>query len=104
MHYAATLRSSACAQTAPNMPVLAPITAAGLFRSTVATRGREAQSTAFLSAPGIDDLYSGVVNTSASASAIAWRRRATAGGPLPMSSSSSYGGIAPGDSAIVDGL
>ena len=30
---ASDLRSSACAHTAPNMPVLAPITAAGLLRS-----------------------------------------------------------------------
>ena len=33
------LRTSACAQTAPNRPVLAPITAAGLSRSTLSGNG-----------------------------------------------------------------
>ena len=83
------MRSSACAHTAPNMPVLAPITATGLLRSGLIAGGREAQSTAFLSTPGIDELYSGVANSRASAPAIASLKRATAGGPLPMSSSSS---------------
>src|SRR3954447_15204216 len=90
---ASTLRSSACAQTAPNIPVLAPITATGLLRSGFDTSGREAQSTAFFSTPGIDELYSGVANRTASASAIARLRATTGAGRLP-SSSSSYGGIA----------
>src|SRR5919201_1973262 len=74
------LRSSACAQTAPNAPVLAPTTATGLFRSTFVASGREAQSIAFLSWPGMDALYSGVANSTASALAIASFRRATLGG------------------------
>ena len=48
-----TLRSSACAQTAPKTPALEPITATGLLRNAFVASGREAQSSAFLSAPGI---------------------------------------------------
>ena len=44
-------------RTAPKMPVLAPMTAAGLPRSALAGKGRDAQSTAFFSWPGIDALY-----------------------------------------------
>ena len=55
--------------------------------------GREAQSRAFLSAPGIDELYSGVEMRTASASRIASRNLATAPGAGSTSSSSSYGGI-----------
>ena len=91
---ASTLRSSACAQTAPNAPVLAPTTATGLFRSTFVASGRDAQSSAFFSWPGTDELYSGVAKRSASAPAIASRKRATAGGAGWTSSSSSYGGTA----------
>jgi len=50
------LRSSACAQTAPKIPVLAPITANGLLRHALSGNGREAQSTAFLRPPGIEPL------------------------------------------------
>ena len=78
---ASTLRSSACAQTAPNIR-LAPITATGLLPAGSAS-GREAQSTAFLSTPGIDELYSGVANSRASASAIARSRPTTGAGPFP---------------------
>jgi hypothetical protein len=84
-----TLRSSAWAQTAPNIPVLAPITATGLLRSGLLAGGRDTQSMAFLSTPGIDELYSGVAKSTASASAIAWRSAVTAAGPSPRSSSSS---------------
>src|SRR2546426_8664557 len=91
---ASTLRSSAWAQTAPNIPMLAPITATGLLRRGLSPTGREAQSTAFFSTPGIDALYSGVANSTASARAIAPRRWTTGAGPSPTSSSSSYGGIA----------
>ena len=55
-----TLRVSACAHTAPNMPVLAPITSAGLPRIGFSAIGRETQSSAFFSPPGIEWLYSGV--------------------------------------------
>jgi hypothetical protein len=43
------LRSSACAQTAPNIPVLAPMTADGLLRMGAVAFGRDAQSIAFFS-------------------------------------------------------
>ena len=78
-----TLRSSPCAQTAPNIPVLAPMTTAGLARSAFSGNGREAQSSAFFSAPGIEELYSGVLMRTASAAASASRSAATvAGGGL----------------------
>jgi hypothetical protein len=74
------LRSCACAQTAPKIPVLAPITATGLLRQALSGNGRDAQSTAFLRAPGIEPLYSGVAIRIASAAAIARRSRSTAAG------------------------
>ena len=83
-----TLRPSACAHTAPNMPVLAPMTATGLPRKTFSASGREAQSSAFLSCPGSEWLYSGVEIRTASASAMAARRWATASGAGATSSSS----------------
>ena len=87
-----TLRSSACAQTAPNMPVLAPATATGLSRRTFAGNGREAQSSAFLSAPGMEALYSGVAMSRASADAIAWRSATTRGDGVAVSSILVVGG------------
>ena len=54
--------------------------------------GRDTQSSAFLSAPGIDELYSGVTKKTPSAPAIAARRRSTVSGAL-ISSSSSNGGM-----------
>src|SRR3954468_3882476 len=86
-----TLRTSACAHTAPNSPVLAPTTAAGLSRRTLSGNGRDAQSSAFLSAPGSEALYSGVAIRSASASEIASRKSWTAAGGF-VSRSSSKGG------------
>jgi hypothetical protein len=75
-------------------PVLAPITATGLLRSRLVASGRDTQSMAFFRTPGIDELYSGVANRTASALEIARLRSATAAGPSPISSSSQYGGIA----------
>jgi hypothetical protein len=60
--------------------VLAPTTATGLFRSMFVTTGRETQSIAFFSWPGMDALYSGVANSTASAFAIAAFKRATLAG------------------------
>ena len=85
------LASSACAQTAPKLPVLAPITATGLFWSTVLARGREAQSIAFFSTPGMEALYSGVAISRASADAIARQRSATGAGARSVSLSASTG-------------
>src|SRR5918997_7032331 len=82
------LRTSACAQTAPNRPVLAPMTAAGLPLSTLSGNGRDAQSSAFLSPPGTEALYSGVAISSASASSTSSRKsRTDAGGESSRSSS-----------------
>ena len=50
-----TLRVSAAAQTPPNMPVLDESTATGLFRTGDSASGRDTQSSAFLSTPGIDE-------------------------------------------------
>ena len=54
-----TLRSSACARTAPKPLVLAPMTATGLLRMVFVAIGRDTQSSAFLRTPVIDELYSG---------------------------------------------
>ncbi len=77
---------------APNWPVLAPTTETVLFRSAASCRGREAQSIAFLSPPGIEPLYSGVANRIASAEPHASRRRTTGSGASPLSRSWSYTG------------
>jgi len=69
------------------MPALEPITATGLLRKTFVATGREAQSSAFLSAPGVEELYSGVAIRTASAAATASRSDATAAGAGSMSSS-----------------
>ena len=88
------MRVSAAAQTPPNIPVLDESTAAGLFSTGDSASGREAQSSAFLSTPGIDELYSGVAINTASASASASLKRRTGAGWAPgKSSSASYGGI-----------
>src|SRR5205085_11986298 len=86
---ASTLRSSACDQTAPKAPADAPTTATGFPRSGFLASGLETQSSAFLSWPGIDELYSGVATRSASAPAIAARSAATVAGAGSTSSSSS---------------
>ena len=78
------MRVSACAQTAPNIPVLAPITSAGLPRIGFSAIGRETQSSAFFSAPGIEWLYSGVAISTASAAAIASFSARTAGGGVVL--------------------
>ena len=87
-----TLRRSAWAQTAPKRPVLAPTTATGFPRRLLSGKGREAQSRAFLSAPGIEALYSGVAIRTASASASARLSRATDGAANRPSASASYAG------------
>ena len=75
-----TLTPSSRAHWAPRGAPLAAITAAGLPAMEAAPRGRETQSTAFLTAPDSEPLYSGVTSSTASASATASRRsRATWG-------------------------
>src|SRR5687767_11282774 len=66
--------------------------ATGLLRIGFVASGRETQSNAFFSCPGIELLYSGVAIRTASARAIASRSSATATGASTPSSSSSYGG------------
>ena len=51
------------------------MTAAGLSRSALSGNGRDAQSSAFFSTPGIDALYSGVAIRTASAASMASRTR-----------------------------
>ena len=63
--------------------------ATGLPASGDASAGREAQSTAFLSTPGIPWLYSGVAIRSASAERIASLKAATASGSPAASTSPS---------------
>ena len=60
-------------------------------RSGFVACGRDAQSIAFLSTPGIDALYSGVATRTASASASASRSERTASGPPSTSSSTTLG-------------
>ena len=85
---ASDLRSSACAQTAPKSPVLAPITATGFSRQALSGNGRDAQSSAVLRPPGIEPLCSGVAIRTAPADAIVRRSRRTASGASGPSSSS----------------
>ena len=54
--------------------------ATGLLRIGFVASGRDTQSSAFFSVPGIDELNSGVVKKTASASRTASRIRATASG------------------------
>ena len=83
------MRASAWAQTAPNMPVLAPTTATVLPLNGLSAIGRESQSIAFFSAPGSEWLYSGVETRTASAPATASRSEATVNGsPCSRRSSS----------------
>src|SRR5689334_22464506 len=65
------LRRCCWATAVPILPGDVPITADGLRVSEFWPQGRLAQSMAFLSAPGIERLYSGVTNSTASTAAIA---------------------------------
>src|SRR5688500_8183522 len=69
-----------CPTAVPIFPGDVPIVAEGLRWNEFLPHGRLAQSMAFLSPPGIDRLYSGVTNTTASTAAIAsFSARAGAG-------------------------
>ena len=63
------------------------MTATGFSASDEAPRGREAQSIAFLSTPGIEPLYSGVATTSPSARSTASRKATTEAGGWSVSRS-----------------
>jgi hypothetical protein len=60
-----------CATAVPILPVDAPITPDGLRANELRPLGRLAQSIAFLRAPGIERLYSGVTKRIASVASIA---------------------------------
>src|SRR5512146_1553275 len=66
-----TLRNCCCAIAVPILPGDVPITAEGLRANEFWPYGRLAQSIAFLSPPGIERLYSGVTNRTASTAASA---------------------------------
>ena len=64
------LLSSACAQTAPKRPVLAPTTATGFGAARCRGRGGRPSRGRSSAGPGIEALYSGVAIRSASAAAM----------------------------------
>jgi hypothetical protein len=65
------LRTCCWPTAVPILPGEVPMTADGLRANEFCPHGRLAQSIAFLSAPGIERLYSGVTNSTASTFAIA---------------------------------
>ena len=71
------LRVSSCAHTPPYWPRAAPTTASGLPFSAPSPNGRDNQSIAFFSTPGMLPLYSGVTTSAASAPAAAARSART---------------------------
>jgi hypothetical protein len=73
-------RVSSCAHTPPYWPREPPMTASGLPLNAPLPNGRDSQSIAFLTTPGMLPLYSGVTTSAASASAAAARSAATAAG------------------------
>ena len=89
---ARTFRKSTCAAVPPRREGLALSVATGLPSSTAAPRGREAQSKAFLSWPGIEPLYSGVAINTPSAPLMTLLSSITATGAGPPSRSSLNGG------------
>ena len=74
------LRRCCCATAVPILPGEVPMIAEGLREKELVPQGRLAQSIAFLSAPGIDRLYSGVTNSTASTEASASFNALPAGG------------------------
>src|SRR5215510_9408879 len=75
-----TLRKCCCAIAVPIAPGDVPITAEGFRANAFSPYGLLAQSIAFLSAPGIDRLYSGVTNNTASTSKMACLKTRATGG------------------------
>src|SRR3954471_12902870 len=69
-----------CAIAVPILPGEQPMMPEGFRANEFCRKGRLAQSMAFLSAPGIERLYSGVTNRTAStAASAALKARATGG-------------------------
>src|SRR5881275_2046155 len=65
------LRRCCCPTAVPILPGDVPMMADGFREKEFVPHGRLPQSMAFLSAPGIDRLYSGVTNNTASTEPIA---------------------------------
>ena len=61
-------------------PIEAPMTPAGMWWNEFLPQGRDAQSMAFFSAPGIDRLYSGETNRMPSDASIACFSARASGG------------------------
>src|SRR5687768_7530262 len=76
------LRKCVCAMAVPILPGDAPIIADGFRVNEFFPYGRLAQSIAFFNPPGIDRLYSGVTNSTASTFAMASLKAVAAGGNL----------------------
>jgi hypothetical protein len=74
------LRRCCCATAVPILPGDVPMTADGLRANEFLPYGRHAQSIAFFNAPGMDRLYSGVTNNTASTAAIAFLNAVATGG------------------------
>ena len=74
------LRRCCCATAVLILPGDVPMTADGLRANEFLPYGRLAQSIAFFNAPGMDRLYSGVTNNTASTAAIASLNAVATGG------------------------
>ena len=75
-----TARRLCCPTAVPIWPMDAPSMPAGMWSKEFCPHGREAQSMAFFNAPGMDRLYSGVTNSTASTAAIASFSAVASGG------------------------
>jgi hypothetical protein len=74
------LRRCCCPTAVPILPGDVPITADGFLVNAFVPYGLLAQSIAFLSAPGIERLYSGVTKSTASTEAMAFFNAVATGG------------------------
>ena len=74
------LRRCCCPTAVPIFPGDVPMTADGFRVNAFVPYGRLAQSIAFFSAPGMERLYSGVTNSTASTAAIASLNAVATGG------------------------
>lgn len=74
------LRRCCCPTAVPILPGDVPMTADGLRANEFLPYGRLAQSIAFFNVSGIDRLYSGVTNNTASTAAIASLNAVATGG------------------------
>ena len=74
------LRRCCCPTAVPILPGDVPITADGFLVNAFVPYGLLAQSIAFLSAPGMERLYSGVTKSTASTEAMAFLNVVATGG------------------------